>query len=350
MIAGGPGRDTGYRADKPITIEATMAKTELKVVVASRTKVITSSGFKGYDICLNPYVGCQMGCAYCYVRFFVKDEQKPWGEFVRVREHIEEKLPSELHKGYFTLPDGRDEHGNKKKKRLNSEDARLVIGTMTDPYQPVERKFRITRATLKILLNTKPQLNKVGIFTRSPIVLDDLDLIAQLPRKRVHYTVTPYTPEILHRIEPIAIRTERRFDTIKKLKEAGIRCHVNVAPAIPVISDQFTTEYAEKLAEIGVDEYFVDPMQAYSESWDALKASLQGHPQWPAIEEIMSDKEAYDNWKELYKTRWLEAWAKVQHLSPKTLPIWSDHVHHTWVDMRTDQQMSIDRYGDDLET
>jgi len=325
-------------------------KQELKVVVANRSRVIDKTGFKGYDVMANPYVGCQMGCSYCYVRFFIKDPEKPWGEFVRVRKHIEDKLPTELEKGYFSLDAGKDDEGTKQKRRVNNEDLRLVIGTMTDPYQPVERKHRITRTMLQILVNAKPQLNKVGIFTRSPIVLDDLDLIVRLPRKRVHYTVTPYTPEVLHLIEPIAIRTERRWDTIRKLKAAGVRCHVNVAPAIPVISEQFTDEYAKTLAEIGVDEFFVDPMQAYSESWDALKACLKDHPQWAAIEEIMGDKDAYDEWKALYKARWFEAWDKVRKIAPETLPIWSDHVHHTWTDMRTNKQMDIHRYGDDLET
>lgn len=326
-----------------------MAKVELKVTVANRGKVIDKSGFKGYDACINPYVGCQMGCAYCYVRFFVKDDEKPWGEFVRVREHIEDKLPTELQKGYFTLADGKDENKKRVNRSVKNEDMRLVIGTMTDPYQPQERKFRITRTVLNCLIAAKPGLNKVGIFTRSPIVLDDLDLICQLPRKRVHYTVTPYTPEIIHRIEPIGIATERRFATIRALKKAGVRCHVNVAPAIPVISERFTEEYAKILAEIGVDEFFVDPMQAYNESWLALKAAMQGHASWPAIEEVMANPVDYDAWKETYKARWIEAWGKVRKKSPHTLPIWSDHVHHTWYNMNTGEDMDVNRYGDDLE-
>lgn len=324
---------------------------ELKMVtVASRSKVIVKSGFKGYDACANPYVGCQFGCAYCYVRWFQVDKQHEWGEYVRVRKHIEDKLPTELEKGYFTFDAGKDAAGNKVHRRVNNENLRLVIGTMTDPFMPIERKHRVTRTMLKIIADAKPGLNKIGIFTRSPIVLDDLDLIVRLPRKRVHYTVTPYTPEVMKLIEPIAIRTERRFDTIRKLKAAGVRCHVNVAPAIPVISEQFTEEYARTLAEIGVDEFFADPMQAYSESWDALKGCLKDHPQWPAIEEIMGDKTAYDEWKALYKARWFEAWSKVRKTSPNTLPVWSDHVHHTWINMNTGKDMDPRKYGDDLET
>lgn len=311
----------------------------LNVTTANRSKIIVPSGFKGYDLCANGYVGCQMGCSYCYVRWFLKDKNYDWGEFVRIREHVTDKLPKELARGHFRANSG----------TVNNEDARLVIGTMTDPYQPIERKHRITRTMLTAILAAERPLNKVGIFTRSPIVLEDLGLITQLPRKRVHFTVTPLSPELMRLIEPIAIRTDRRFDTVRKLKAAGVRCHVNVAPAIPTISEALTDEYAETLANIGVDEFFVDPMQAYGESWEAMKACLAGHSSWPGIEAVMEDKEAYAEWKEEYRRSWFEAWAKVRKKSPKTLPIWSDHASKTWLDMNTGRQMDVFRYGDDLE-
>lgn len=340
----------------------------LYVEVATRGDLIVNTGFRNYDVAMNAYVGCQMGCSYCYVRWLVKDDQHAWGDFLRVRDHLKEKLPKELKRGYFRLPVCKrpkvDEHGKpvmgKSKggkpakqvketvyRTVKQEDARLVIGTMTDPYQPQEKKHRLTRIALQALLAASPQLNKVGIFTRSPVVLDDLELIARLPRKRVHYTVTPYTPDVLKLIEPIAIPTKVRFDTIKELKAAGVRCHVNVAPAIPVISERFTEEFAGKLAELRVDEFFVDPMQAYKESWEALTENLSGNADWPAIKRIMEDKDRFADWKEEYRLSWDRAWKKVQHLSPDTLPIWSDHLHHTWVNMKTGEQMVHKNYNDD---
>lgn len=347
-----------------------MARKELHVSVANAGPLIVNTGFKGYDVCLNSFVGCEFGCKYCYVRFTTKDVSHAWGDFVRVRKHLEDKLPKELQKGYFRLPVCKrpkiDENGKPVMRKIKEgetpkqvketvyrnikvEDTRLVLGTATDPYQPQERKHRITRTALQILLRHKPQLNKVGIFTRSPIILDDLDLIVQLPRKRVHYTVTPYAPEILHRIEPIAIRTDRRWDTIRKLKAAGVRIHVNVSPALPVVSERFTEEFVATMADIGVDQWYVDPMQAYSESWEALKVSMVGHPDWSAIEHIMSDRERYLDWKATYRQQWKEAWDKVQHKSPNTLPIWCDHISGQWVDLRTGEEMDHKRYGDDVE-
>ena len=347
--AGRPGDDTDEQTQIFSRSTTMSRRSELHVTTANTGNLVVKTGFKGYDVCLNSYVGCQMGCSYCYVRFFNLDKEREWGDFVRVREHIAERLPKELDKGYFKLATGKDDEGNRLHRTVLLQDARLVIGTMTDPYQPLERKHRLTQAALKIILSRKVTFNKVGIFTRSPIILDDLPLIVQLPRKRVHYTVTPYTPEVLQLIEPIAIRTDRRFDTIRKLKEAGVRCHVNVAPSIPIVSEQFTDEYARTMADIQVDEFFVDPMQTYSESFAALGECMKGHPDWERIEEIMSDKASYEEWKLVYRDAWLAAWRKVRHLSPNTLPIWSDHVNKTWTNMNTNQEMDARAYGDDLE-
>lgn len=336
-----------------------MAKAEVKV--ASRNKLITKTGFKNYDVCLNPYVGCEFGCSYCYVRFFVKDPQKEWGDFVRVRSHIDEKLPKELAKGYFSLPTGKlpilnDEGEPTGKKRTTTTplavtDARLVIGTMTDPYQPQEKKHRLTRTALQIILRDDlPRLKKVGIFTRSPLVLQDLDLIKQLPKARIHFTITPYPDEVVRKIEPFSPKTASRWRVIQKLKEAGIRVHVNVAPVMPIISDPFIEQFAEKLASIGVDEYFVDPMQAYKESFDAFEKSCSQIQSldWAAIKDTMLDKRKYLDWKHTYYQRWQAARAKFQHLAPDhQMPIWCDHVNHTWVNMKTEKQMDYKNYNDD---
>jgi DNA repair photolyase len=74
-----------------------MAK--VAVVKASRGKIVVGSGFQGYDVCVNPWVGCQFGCSYCYVRFFVKDPKLPWGQFVRARDHLPVRLAREIGQG-----------------------------------------------------------------------------------------------------------------------------------------------------------------------------------------------------------------------------------------------------------
>lgn len=303
-----------------------MPPRSLSVSDATRGKVIVPSTFSGYDCCLNAYVGCQFGCAYCYVRFFVKDPGNEWGEFVRLRRHVVDRLPNELGRW---------------------EGRRLVMGTMTDPYQPVERSYRLTRSAIRIINESPFKLNKVGIFTRSPIVLDDLDDISKLPRARVHFTITPYSTDVITKLEPIAIRTNARFKAVRKIKEAGIRVHVNVAPAIPIVSThEQVIEFADQLASIGVDEFFVDPMQTYTSSFDATFRALHDHPFWTEIAAILQNKRQFAQWKDLYRGWWFDAWSK--HKDKPILPIWSDHVNHTWTDMRTGQTMSRRSYGDDI--
>ena len=324
--------------------------TQTLVTIAAKSNLIMPSLFNNYDLCINTYVGCEFGCTYCYVRFTVKDKEKEWGEFVRVRDHVKDKLAKELNKGYVLVPSGvrtpiLDEDGQPTGKTkvvktpLQLSESRLVIGTMTDPYQPAEKKFRITRHALSILLEHSNRPKKIGIFTRSPLVLQDLDLITKLPQGRVHFTITPYPTEVMRAIEPISPLTASRWSVIKRLKDAGIRVHVNVAPIMPVISESLIDEWAKRLAELKVDEYFVDPMQCYANSWQAFKDALNDKPYWPQIESIMQDKQKYLDWKFDYLEKWNASRIKYQHLAPDQLPIWSDHENHVWIDMRTGEQM-----------
>lgn len=303
-----------------------MAKQNMLLTVARKGRVVTKSTFKGYDWCLNPYVGCQFGCRYCYVRFFIRDPNRPWGEFVRRRAHLSTQLPKEL---------------------PAIAGSRLVLGTMTDPYQPEERKHRLTRAALGQILAMQKPLAKVGIFTRSPIVLDDAATIAKLPRARVHFSITPFTRDIMTKIEGIPVRTEARWQTIRALRDAGVRIHVNVAPAIPVVSDALTEEYCGQMADIGVSEFFVDPMQAYSDSFAALGQAMAGDPAWPKVEAIMTDKAKYQAWKDRYKSEWEAAWKKVG-APAGTLAIWCDHVNNVWTDLVTGKALDPRLYGDDV--
>lgn len=332
--------------------------TKSLVTIGSKAAVITPTGFKNYDVCLNPYVGCEFGCSYCYVRFFVKDPKRDWGEFVRVRDFIEKRLPEALKKGEVSIPVGRVKQANAEGETISKriynklpiQDARLVIGTMTDPYQPQEKTHRITRKALEILNRSDlPHFKKVGIFTRSPLVLQDIELIKQLPKCRVHFTITPYPDNVTRVIEPYSPIVASRWKVISKLKQAGIRVHVNVAPVMPTISEQFIDDFARKLAELQVDEYFVDPMQAYKESFAAFRVACQKIPSlsWQSIESTMTNKTAYLKWKADYLAAWNDARKKYEHLAPHQMPIWSDHENDVWVDMRTMQQMDHKHYNDD---
>lgn len=296
----------------------------LKVVDASRNPVLTGSSFKGYDACVNTYVGCQFGCSYCYVRFFVKDEDRPWGDFVRLRRHVADRLPRELEKARRGI--------------------RVVLGTMTDPYQPAERLHRLTRTALEIL-GASDRVSKVGIFTRSPIVEEDAELIASLPGARVHLSITPFPRESMLLVEKVPIVLRRRWQTVSRLVSAGVRVHVNVAPLVPVLSDGLASEFCRTIAASGASEFFVDPVQPYAQAVDAMRDGMSGDPRWPEIASVLADRKRFDAWKSERREEWLCAWR--EHGSPGVLAIWQDHARRTYEDMSTGAALDPRTYDSD---
>ena len=92
----------------------------------------------------------------------------------------------------------------------------------------------------------------------------------------MHFTISPYPRDVQQLIEPIPVQNEARFKAIEALRSAGIRVHVSIAPVLPVISEPYTMEYAERLAKIGVDEFFVDPIQPYGPALTAMREARLG--------------------------------------------------------------------------
>jgi DNA repair photolyase len=301
-------------------------ETQMKITVANPGRILTKTGFYEYDYCLNPYVGCRFGCAYCYVRFFLKDD-KPWGAFVRTRDHLPTKLPNELK----ALPLVLKKRGKVKWTGPPIQDARIVMGTMTDPYQPIEKTRKLTRKALEILLAHKPKM--VGLFTRSPLAARDIDLFQKIPLMRIHVTITPLPQNIKKRLEPVPVTMKVGLQLVEKLKQAGVETHVNIAPALPTFSEQYTKFLAEEMARLKVDQFFLDPMQPYKDSLEKVSEILNNDPGWSQVKALMSDKKKYIKWKEKLHADWMEAWD--QSKSPDTLAIACDHERDIWRDMHT---------------
>jgi len=303
-----------------------IVETRMKITVANEGRILTKSGFYEYDYCINPYVGCRYGCAYCYVRFFLKDDA-PWGGWLRTRDHLPTKLPKELN----ALPIIMRKKGKVKWQGPAIQDARIVMGTMTDPYQPVEKKKKLTRKTLEILLAHKPL--RVGLFTRSPLAARDIDLFQNIPDMRVHVTIAPLPQAIKKKLEPVPFTMKVGLRLVEKLKRAGVRTHVSIAPAIPTFSEQYTEFLAGEMARLKVDQFFLDPMQPYKQSLEKVSEIFNGNHGWASTQAMMSDKEKYIEWKEKLHADWFKAWD--QSKSPDTLAIACDHERNIWKDMHT---------------
>ena len=196
---------------------------------------------------INPYIGCAFGCAYCYARYahryvaerlaatpFDVDGEahseaealEPWLAFER-RIFVKRDAGSIVRRA-LTRPatlDGLRRDG-------------VVIGTATDPYQPAERRFRLTRGVLEAL--AEPAGLKVTIITKSPLVTRDLDVllrIAERSRVSVHVSLITVDRELARRLEPRAPTPEARLRAITRLRAAGIEVGVNCMPVLPGITD-----------------------------------------------------------------------------------------------------------------
>lgn len=296
----------------------------MKIVKARNGRILTKTGFYEYDYCVNPYVGCRYGCSYCYVRFFIKDNV-PWGQFLRTRNHID-KLDKELR----ALPLIIRKKGVVKYEGPSIENARIVLGTMTDPYQPEEKKLNLTRKALQILLKHNPR--QVGLFTRSPLAYRDVVLFRRL-NAIIHVTISPLPQNIKQKLEPIPVTMKAGLNLVEKLKNNGIRTHVSIAPAMPLLSEQFTGFLANEMARLKVDEFFLDPMQPYKQSLEKVEESLFDWPNLNNLISIMSNKMTYNDWKENIHNLWINAWD--QSRSPLTRAIACDHERGIWKDMAT---------------
>jgi len=202
--------------------EVAPLKTEVTV---ERPRVIITRNDSpdiGFDRSINPYRGCEHGCVYCFARpTHAYQGLSPGLDFetkLFAKPNAAELLEKELSKpGYAAKT--------------------MAMGTNTDPYQPIERKFRITRSVLEVLARTN---HPVGIVTKSALVARDIDILAPMADRglaKVALSVTTLNPRLARTMEPRAATPAKRLDTIRKLAEAGIPVSVLVAPIVPGIND-----------------------------------------------------------------------------------------------------------------
>ncbi len=216
---------------------------------------LNRSAIPGIDYCLNPYTGCLFGCAYCYASFmkrFCGIEGK-WGSFVQIKVNFADCLAKQLRK---------------------TQPGKVMLSSVTDPYQPAERKYQLTRNSLELLADSEMS---VSILTKSDLVLRDLQVLKRLPRVEVGFTITTIDREAAHFLEPGAPSPERRFTALARLAEAGINTWVFIAPVIPGIGDTEANleSILKRAAQSGVREVEYDPLNFYPTAISNLKLLFQ---------------------------------------------------------------------------
>src|SRR3954465_3545294 len=224
-------------------------QTDIKYYGTRARSVLNRPEATGMDFwSINPYIGCALGCTYCYARYahgyaleraadanpdhrdLAEDIAKfpAWLAFER-RILVKENAPAGLQK---TLRTGSDRHVG----LINGET--ITIGTATDPYQPAERRFRVTRKILEVLAE-HPGLD-VRIITKSPLVTRDVDVLKRINRSshiHIHVSLISVDTDLARRIEPRAPTPEARLRAIRRLADGGIDVGVNVMPILPGITD-----------------------------------------------------------------------------------------------------------------
>ncbi|HEY5662387.1 MAG TPA: radical SAM protein [Gaiellaceae bacterium] len=177
----------------------------------------------GFKWSLNPYMGCVHRCTFCYVRHFEHRSDRPsddrYGTSIRVKTNVADVLRKEL-------------------ARASWEREHIAIGAATDPYQPAEGRYKLTRACLEAL---RDAANPFSIITRGPMIVRDLDVLAEAAKRAsvsVTFSVPTVDEEVWKRTEPSTAHPRQRLRAVKALVDAGIKAGVGMAPILPGISDR----------------------------------------------------------------------------------------------------------------
>ena len=216
----------------PVKLRTTVTEEHPKTILT-----FNQSPDIGFDRSINAYRGCEHGCIYCFAR--------PTHAFHDLSPGLD------FETRLFAKPNAA-ELVRKTLARPKYRPKPIAMGTNTDPYQPIEGRYRITRSILEVCLETH---HPVTITTKSDRVLRDLDLLTELARQRlaaVAISVTSLDPRLSGLLEPRATAPAKRLAALGKLVEAGIPAHCSIAPVIPAITDEFMEAIVARAAALGV--------------------------------------------------------------------------------------------------
>ena len=196
---------------------------------------------------INPYRGCEFGSRYCYARYT--------HEFMEMRDgmEFEQKIYVKQHAGGLLRNELR---------RVKPHES-IALGTATDPYQPAERRYEITRGILEEFARHRGY--ELGIVTKSNLIERDLELlqqVAQSNRLSVHVTITTLNTDLARILEPRAPRPDLRMDAVRALVKAGLRVGISCSPVIPGITDspKDLESLIQTAADAGADYVFANPL------------------------------------------------------------------------------------------
>jgi len=237
----------------------------VRVKEVEATTVLVRSKLPDADYVVNPYTGCEFGCQYCYASFtgrFVNEPVANWGNYVYAKVNAVSLFEVEL-----------------RRMRRAGRAPSPLLSSVTDPYQGAEKTYQLTHGILEALAR-EPYPGVVGILTKSPLVLRDVDVLRSLPRAEVGLTVTTTDDRLSRFLEVRAPLASRRLRTLAELHAEGIRTYAFVGPLLPHFRydrDAPDGVFAG-LAKAGVDSVFVEHINLRPYITQRLRKVLDPEP------------------------------------------------------------------------
>src|SRR5215218_4207794 len=234
------------------------------VSVDSTRKIITrnESPDISFDRSINPYRGCEHGCVYCFAR--------PTHAYLGLSPGLD--FESKL----FMKPDA-PQLLERELSAAGYSPRTIAIGTNTDPYQPIEKKYQVMRRILEVLDRFG---HPVGIVTKSALVTRDIDILSRMANRnlaKVALSVTTLDPKLARVMEPRAATPSRRLDALRQLSEAGVPTSVMIAPIIPAINDAEIERILDAAAAVGVNGAGYVPLRLPLEVRDLFREWLMAN-------------------------------------------------------------------------
>ena len=242
-----------------------------------------------YDYTINPYMGCQGACDYCYASGYTTDssESLQWGQWVKVKTNAARILSREAH-----LLDR----------------ARIYMATVTDCYQPVERQAGVTGAILDVMAQRTPLL---VVQTRYPLVTRDIPrfqaIIANGGKVQVNVTVTTDDDDLRKTLEPKCPSIPARMNALQQLSLAGITACATVTPMLPVDNPD---DFARRLRDTGIDKVIIQPFHTSKGSGQRFRRATR-----PAALHWLEQRWG-DNWRDAYSKRYRRVLHALQEAFP----------------------------------
>lgn len=214
--------------------------------------ILTPCGIPGIDFVINPYIGCRFACKYCYASFmgrFVGKKIKDWGNYVFVKTNAPELLKKEI----------------ARKLKNKGQGKEVFLSSVTDPYQGLEAKYKITRSCLQILLDFNFR-GTLSILTKSNMVTRDIDLLKKFKYSSVGLTITSTDDKISRYFEKYAPPVSERLNALRELNEAGINTYAFIGPLLPhfVAEPEELEKVFKKLVEVGTKNIFIEHLNLSS--------------------------------------------------------------------------------------